>query len=271
MSAKVVALAGANGNVGRFFTDAFLKLNAFQVCLLVRNQSVDTTPYQEYKKRGASLHAISYDDFAGLTKALEGVDVLVSCVGPEVITSAQAGVKVFFPSEYGGHFPDSVTYPYMQEMRAVVKSAQDHRLPVARLNNGGLPEYMFIPSFGFDLAKKKATIWGEGNAKASWTTTTSLANVLKSVPISQLENKDFSIEASCSTMNQVVKLWEQKHKEKLQVEYRPLKELEDRIAADPNDIFAAALHGWDAGYGYVGGKDNGLYPEWKPETLESVL
>ncbi|CAE6412323.1 unnamed protein product [Rhizoctonia solani] len=286
MSAKVVALAGANGYVGKAFVDAFLHLGAFQVRLLVRNESIDTAPYQEYKKRGASLHAISYDDEASLVKALDGVDVLVSTVAAAALTSAQlcflqsptspcAGVKVFFPSEYGGHFPDDVSSPAFRAKKAVVKSAQDHGLPVATLNNGGFPEYIFIPSLGFTFAAKKVTIWGEGNTKISWTTVKSLAdwlaNVLKSVPVSQLQNKDISIEGSVTTLNELVGLWERKHNDKLQVERRPLKELEDRIAADPNDFLAILLQGFDAGNAYVGGKDNKLYPRWNPDPVESIL
>ncbi|CAE6395838.1 unnamed protein product [Rhizoctonia solani] len=279
MSAQVVALAGANGYVGKAFLDAFLDLNAFQIRLLI-----DTPPYQEYKKRGASLHAVSYDDEASLVEALNGVDVLVSSVAraalastqiPLVKASKKAGVKVFFPSEYAGLFPDDSVSPSFQEKKAVVKSAQEHGLPVATLNTGAFPEYIFMLPLGLTFADKKITIWGEGNSKVSWTTMKSvadwLANVLKSVPISQLQNRDISIEGSSSTLNELVELWEQKHNEKLQVERRPLKEVEDRIAADPNDILAILLHGFEAGYGDVGGKDNELYPGWKPDSVESVL
>ncbi|CAE6444299.1 unnamed protein product [Rhizoctonia solani] len=284
MPAKVVALAGASGYVGKAFVDAFLKLNAFQVRLLVRSESIDTAPYQDYKKRGASLHAISYDDEASLVKALDGVDVLVSSVAATALTSAQiplvkaskkAGVKVFFPSEYGGHFPEDTPSPILRQKKEVVKSAQEHGLPVAILNNGGFPEYISIPPLGFEFADKKVTIWGEGNTKISWTTVKSvadwLANVLKSVPVLQLQNKDISIEGSSSTLNEIVELWERKHNDKLQVQHRSLKELDDRIGADPNDFLAILLRGFDAGHAYVGGKDNVLYPNWKPDSVESIL
>ncbi|QRW16426.1 NmrA-like family domain-containing protein 1 [Rhizoctonia solani] len=268
MPAKVVALAGASGYVGKAFVDAFLKLNAFQVRLSTLH------PYQDYKKRGASLHAISYDDEASLVKALDGVDVLVSSVAATALTSAQiplvkaskkAGVKVFFPSEYGGHFPEDTPSPILRQKKEVVKSAQEHGLPVAILNNGGFPEYISIPPLGFEFADKKVTIWGEGNTKISWTTVKSvanwLANVLKSVPVLQLQNKDISIEGSSSTLNEI---------DKLQV-HRSLKELDDRIGADPNDFLAILLRGFDAGHACVGGKDNVLYPNWKPDSVESIL
>ncbi|KAH7343354.1 hypothetical protein B0J17DRAFT_713536 [Rhizoctonia solani] len=283
MSAKVVALAGANGYVGKAFVDAFLSLNTFQVRLLVRTQSIETAPYQEYKKRGALLYAISYDDEASLVKALDGADVLISAVAAEGLISAQiplvkaakkAGIKVFFPSEYGGEFPATQS-PVLQAKKVVVQAARDHGLPVATLNNGPFPEYIFIPPLGFSFADKKVTIWGEGNTKITWTTVHSvadwLANVLKSVPISQLQGKELLIQGSVHTLNEVVKLWEQKHSDKLQVEYHPLKEVEDRIAADPNDFLAILLHGFDAGYANFNRNDNALHPDWKPDTVEGVL
>jgi hypothetical protein len=55
------------------------------------------------------------------------------------------------------------------------------------------------------------------------------------------------------------------------VEYRPLKELDDRINADPNDFLAILLQGFALGYAHLGGTDNALYASWKPDALESVL
>ncbi|CAE6505180.1 unnamed protein product [Rhizoctonia solani] len=283
MSAKVVALAGANGYVGKAFVDQFLELNVFQLRILARTESIESAPYQEYKKRGAELYAISYDDEASLVKALDGVDVLISAVAAEGLTSAQiplikaskkAGVKTFFPSEYGGEFPDT-TSPVLQAKKAVVQTAKEHGLPVTRLNNGGFPEYIFIPPIGFSFAEKKVTIWGEGNTKITWTTVRSvanwLANVLKSVPVEQLQNKELQIQGSVHTLNQVVKLWEEKHNDKLQVEYRPLKEVEDRVAADANDFLAILISGFAAGYANFDRNDNALYPAWNPDSVESVL
>jgi hypothetical protein len=55
------------------------------------------------------------------------------------------------------------------------------------------------------------------------------------------------------------------------VEYRSTKELEDRINADKNDFLAILLQEWASGRGEIGGKDNGLYPGWKPDSIESIL
>ncbi|CUA69064.1 hypothetical protein RSOLAG22IIIB_03741 [Rhizoctonia solani] len=248
MSAKVVALAGADGYVGKAFVDAFLNLNAFQIRILVRTESNEL--------------------YQNLVKALHGADVLISTVAAAGLASAQiplikaakqAGIKVFFPSEYGANFP-ATRFPFLQVKNDVVQAARDHELPVAILNNGPFPEYTFTHPFssslGISFADRKVTIWGEGNTKITWTTVHSvaswLANVLKSVPVSQLQNKQLQIQGSVHTLNEVVKLWEQKNNDKLQVEYRPVKEVEDR-------------------YAHFDRNDNVLYPQWKPETVESVL
>ncbi|GAB1520367.1 hypothetical protein RhiTH_003442 [Rhizoctonia solani] len=284
MSAKVVALAGANGFVGKAFAQEFLK-QGLELRILTRADSINSAPLQEFKSQGASLHAVSYDDEASLTKALEGVDVVVSTVAGTALVSAQvplihaakaAGVKLFFPSEYGSTFEGPANpSPVIQSKKKVIKAAQDAGLPFAALSNGGFPEYCFIPPLGYSFAEKKVTVWGDGNAKSTWTTVHSvgdwLANVLKTVPISQLENKHLIIQGNVATANEVIKLWEQKHNAKLEVDYRSTKELDDRVNASAEDFLAILLQEWASGRGELGGKDNSLYPGWKPDTIESVL
>ncbi|CAE6366785.1 unnamed protein product [Rhizoctonia solani] len=284
MSTKTVALAGANGYVGKAFAKEFL-VQGLDLRILTRGESINSAPLQEFKSKGASLHAISYDDEASILKALQGVDVVVSTVAGSAIVSAQvplikaakaAGVKLFLPSEYGSTFEGPANpSPVIQSKKKVIKAAQDAGLPYAALHTGAFPEYCLIPPFGYNFAEKKVTVWGDGNAKSSWTTVHSaadwLANVLKSVPISQLENKRLLIQGNVATTNEVIKLWEQKHGAKLEVDYHPTKELDDRVNASAEDFLAILLQEWTSGRGELGGKDNGLYPEWKPDTIESII
>ncbi|KAG8740249.1 hypothetical protein FRC10_004549 [Ceratobasidium sp. 414] len=286
MSAKVVAIAGAGGFVGKAFTDALLDAKAFQVRVLTRKSSVESAPLQEFKKRGASLHVISYKDEASILEALEGVDTVVATVACSALVSAQvplikaakkAGVQLYFPSEYGSDFEgDSHPSPVIQGKKTVLKAAKEAGLPVATVSNGGFPEYCFVPPLGYDFARKKATIWGDGNAKSTWTTVRSaaqwVANVLKTIPIDQLQNKHFYIQGNSVSPNEVVQLWEKKHNDKLQVDYRPFKELEDRVKARKNDFFAVLLEEWHSGRGaFTAPLSNDLYPGWKPDLVESIL
>ncbi|CAE6457512.1 unnamed protein product [Rhizoctonia solani] len=284
MTTKTIALADANGYVGKGFAKEFLN-QGFNLRILTRIDSVDSATIQGFKTNGASIHVISYDDEESITKALQGADVLVSTVSSSALALAQipliraakvAGVKLFFPSEYGGVYKDELNAsPLVQAKNSVLKATQDVGLPFAVLSNGAFPEYCLTPPFGYNFAEKKVTIWGDGNAKASWTTIRSvaewLANVLKTTPIEQLQNKHFCIQGNVTTANKIIELWERKHDAKLQVDYRPLKELDDRIQADKNDILAFVLRKLFSGAIEVGGEDNSLYSDWKPESLEAIL
>ncbi|KAG9099702.1 hypothetical protein FS749_000630 [Ceratobasidium sp. UAMH 11750] len=306
MSTKVVAVAGAGGYVGKALTDALLDLKAFEVRILTRESSVDSAPLQEFKNRGASLHVVSYEDEASLVKALQGVDTVVSTIAGSALVSAQvplikaskeAGVQLYFPSEYGSDFAgDNHPSPLIQGKKTVLKTAKESGLPTAILSNGGFPEYCFIPPLGYNFAEKKVTVWGDGNAKSTWTTVRSVAqwvaNVLKIVPIEQLQNKHFYIQGNAASPNEVIQLWEKKHnvspvfqhtlhqlttkrstlQDKLQVDYRPFKELEDRVKADKNDFLAVLLEEWHSGRGaFKGPLSNDLYPGWKLDSVESIL
>jgi hypothetical protein len=89
--------------------------------------------------------------------------------------------------------------PVIQAKKTVLKTAKDTGLPFTALSTGGFPEYCFIPyapvpiplvivcsvlliandvlcsPIGYNFAEKKVTVWGDGNAKASWTTIRSVA------------------------------------------------------------------------------------------------
>ncbi|KAG9127631.1 hypothetical protein FRC07_011375 [Ceratobasidium sp. 392] len=286
MSSKVVAVAGASGYVGKAVTNALLELNAFEVRVLTRESSIDSAPLQDFKKRGATLHVISYEDDASIHKALEGVDTLISTVPMSALVSTQvplikaskkAGVKLYFPSEYGSEFnDDNSPSPIVQEKKTVLRTAKEVGLPIAVVSTGGFPEYCLIPPLGYTFPEKKVTIWGDGNAKNSWTTVRSvgqwIANVLKTVSIEQLQDKHFRIQGDLVSPNEIVGLWEKKHNDKLQVDYRPVKELEDRIEADKNDTLAVLIAEWSSGRGELTAPlSNDLYPGWKPDSVESIL
>jgi hypothetical protein len=49
-------------------------------------------------------------------------------------------------------------------------------------------------------------------------------------------------------------------------------ELEEKMAADPDDPVTVFFLGWDKGDGVHQSKlNNGLYPDWKPKTAFEVL
>ncbi|KAJ1301054.1 hypothetical protein OPQ81_003472 [Rhizoctonia solani] len=282
MIARTIALAGANGYTGQIFAKELLK-QGLELRILARDESIGSAALQEFMTNGASIHAISYDDEASLVKALQGADVLISTVSGAALVSAQiplikaakrAQVKLFVPSEYAGPYKDESS-PFAQLRKTVFDAVQDVGLPCAVLSNGGFPERCLTPTFGYDFAERKVTLWGDGNSKVSWTTARSvgdwIANVLKTIPIGLLQDKHFCIQGKISTANEIIDLWQKKYGAKLQVDYRPMKELDDRIEADKDGFLAPILKELYSGGVEVGGKDNSLYPDWEPESLEAIL
>ncbi|CEL59037.1 Isoflavone reductase homolog P3 OS=Arabidopsis thaliana GN=At1g75280 PE=1 SV=1 [Rhizoctonia solani AG-1 IB] len=303
MATKTVALAGANGPVGKSFAQSILD-QGLELRVLARFESIESSVLQDLASRGASVRGISYEDESSIFEALKGVDVLVSTVAPAAMpaqftlikAAKAAGVKLFFPSEYGGTYedPSNDISPFLQLKKTIINTAKQFGLPYAVLSTGGFIDLGLSP-VGLNFSEKKVNVWGDGNTKITWTTISStadwIANVLKTVPIEQLQNKHLRIQGDAASVNEIIKLWEQKHnvsitpwsclsphlmifqpwQEKLEVIYHPTKELEERLDADKNDIFALILREWALGRGEIGGKDNGLYPAWKPDTVESVL
>ncbi|QRV93615.1 NmrA-like family domain-containing protein 1 [Ceratobasidium sp. AG-Ba] len=239
---------------------------------------------QSFKSRGAVLCPVSYDNHASLVNALQGVEVLLSAVAinailaqlPLVKAAKEANVSVFFPSEYGGRCENNDSRLQMfRDKQKVIDAAKDAGLPIAGLATGPWPEYAISPPMGFDFANKKVTIWGNPDTKITFTTLSSIAqwvaHVLKDVPVTELQNKYLNIQGDLVSRNDIIRLWERKHKAKLEVEFRPVKELEERIEADPTDYLASVLAGWDTGEYHLQPIHNDLYPDWKPDSVESLL
>lgn len=47
--------------------------------------------------------------------------------------------------------------------------------------------------------------------------------------------------------------------------------IDDRVKADPSDSWAVLIQEWSSGREELNPLKNDLYPEWKPETIESIV
>ena len=107
MSYKNVIIIGAGGNLGPSILKAFLS-SSFNTSILSREGSNSTFP------SGVNVIRANYDDPESLKKAFQGQDVVISLVGGNALgdqnklidASIAAGVKRFFPSEFGSDTPN---------------------------------------------------------------------------------------------------------------------------------------------------------------------
>ena len=68
------------------------------------------------------------------------------------------------------------------------------------------------------------------------------------------------------SFNEIFKEYEAKSGKRLEVTYIPVSDLDERLAANPQEV-AAALHKFLATVGPFLQTDNDLYPDWNPTSV----
>lgn len=196
--------------------------------ILTRKTGGNKAFADEWKKKGARIHAVDYDDEASLVEALSGVQVVISTLGPPgsplqvsiVKAAKKAGVELYVNGHWGPTWTaaDVPELAMLDALRApTLKVAEEVDLPWVDFRTGAFPEYCFlIPAFGLtELKKRKAFIYGNGNAQNSWTTQTDIVRyvlyVLRHLPLEQLGNRRFNIQGDLKSLNEIVTLYEAKY------------------------------------------------------------
>jgi len=179
-----VAIAGATGRVGQPIAKAFLadRTNYSKVIVLTRDPTSETSKALE--KLGATLVKAQ-----GPLEAdkIKGADILVSALHGAGIpeeesdslfkAAAEAGVKVYFPSEYGANvdgLPGGHAYYHEKRRhREAAKAYAPDRLKVIAVYVGLFSDPMvFVDSgalLGFDYPKGRFSSLGSSTNKWSWT------------------------------------------------------------------------------------------------------
>lgn len=175
-----VAITGASGNLGSEVTKVFLAeygSSFSRILALVRNPSSDAA--KALAAAGAELVQID-DSNAGPSyeKALQGVDVLVNVQSGVSVASRntlfdaalKAGVKVYFPTEYGldhriNDFPgwEHREWVWKREHLERTLEVGKGKIKTIAVFTGLFLEGAFGPWFGFDHANHVYTSVGPAN------------------------------------------------------------------------------------------------------------
>ncbi|KAG8946289.1 hypothetical protein FRC04_011919 [Tulasnella sp. 424] len=176
-SAINVVVAGGTGDLGKHISKNLLSTvyRPNQVNRVVVLSRDDSSPIaQELKALGAEIHTGPVT-----TDTLKGIDVVINAWGftvpgdiknALVKTAVEAGVKVYFPSEFG-------VEPHLLDIEAKIfqsKVAQANyarevgkgSLKVIELYNGGFLGQigLYAPAIGIDIPNRTVTSVGEGSA-----------------------------------------------------------------------------------------------------------
>ncbi|RFU76988.1 nad-p-binding [Trichoderma arundinaceum] len=181
-----VAIAGS-GAIASNIIPPILAGKKHQLVILSRS------PRPDLEKQGAIVRVVDYNSHESLTKALEGVHTVISCIwsyGPEIASSQlalleaakEAKTKRFIPSEWAIPAYDRVGFYKAKE--SVWEAVQKSGLEYTRFINGvwmnawapGAPRDEAEgragysgPAFLLDIKGGKITIPGDGTAKLTVT------------------------------------------------------------------------------------------------------
>lgn len=175
----VVAIAGATGHLGRHVASAFLSpffRSKFSDVILLSRQ--DASSIAEFES--TSNYTVRKYDEDNLSKALQGVQVLVNTVGPsghsfkEKLLQAlpDTEVQIYFPSEFGvDHYVHDFPHLEWDQKKKHFALCQEliPDVKVCRLFCGLFLEDSIGPWFGFDTKNGKYESVGSSEAAISFT------------------------------------------------------------------------------------------------------
>ncbi|CAK7219470.1 hypothetical protein SCUCBS95973_003832 [Sporothrix curviconia] len=169
-----VAIIGAAGYIGKYFTRELLKTGKHTITALTRANSNSAIP------EGVNKVVVDYDDHSSLVKALTGQDffiITLSVRAPQDLSgklfaaAAEAGVKWVMPNAYGPN-------PYNIKMHDDMGFGPIFRRGMESMHKLGLNPVLLTCGFwyefslaggliryGFDIANRKFTVFDKGDAK----------------------------------------------------------------------------------------------------------
>lgn len=240
MSYKNILLIGAGGNLGLIVVEALLHSTpSFTLTILTRQSSKSTFP--------PTIKVIKIaDDYpsADLEAAFQNQDAVISTVGGPGIAyqtrfvdaAVKAGVKRFFPSEFGSNLknPGAVeTVPIFQPKIDVVEYLRKQEgtgLTWTSVVTGPFLDWGLKSGFlGFNIPARTAEIYGGGTARWSGTNLSTvghaMVSLLKTPSVSS--NQHAYISSVTTTQNEILAILEQEAGTKYQVENISIQALLD--------------------------------------------
>ncbi|KAH7077928.1 oxidoreductase CipA-like protein [Paraphoma chrysanthemicola] len=256
MSLPTIGLAGATGNLGVPILSALLTAG-YTVTVLSRiggNSSKITA------HTNLTVKSVDFASAHSLREALEGVEVVVSCVATSAMGSQNplidaciaAGVRRFIPAEFG---MDSQNPLAMQLPVCAMKvSTQTYLREQSRLHkdftwtaiaNGLFLDWGIEMGFIVDAKKHTATLYNGGDVPFSATTLTDIAKAVVGVVsnLSATADRVVYVHSACVTQNQLIQYVKDKDGKAWDVEVKSTETVkqESFVELEKGDVDAAML------------------------------
>ncbi|KIV88822.1 hypothetical protein PV10_08460 [Exophiala mesophila] len=297
---KNILIIGATGTIGTYIVRAIIDSREHfdRICVLTSEKTL-VQKVQDI----AALEAWGVEVFTGrlesesaIKRACEGIDTIVSCVGRagiekqiKIITWAEeAGVRRFFPSEYGTdieYWPESSAEPPHQlklKVRAHMKTM--NRLEYTYLVTGPYSDLYFgmmkpKPEIGqFDVKNRKAILLGDGEGPVSFTAMADVGKFLVAALLNPraARNTTLVVHSFTATPNEILAEYERQTDSKWEVSYTSIERLreiekEEYQIYSPMATVVTLRRIWTDGGTLYKFYDDSILGEVDSETLESQV
>ncbi|CCF33129.1 hypothetical protein CH063_05381 [Colletotrichum higginsianum] len=214
---KTVALAGANGFLGKVLLQVLLQSGRFQLTVLTRKGSRHEFP------AGVAVKKVDYESVPSLEDALRGQDALVSALAFDAIhiqknvvdAAFNAGVRRMIPSEYGNDTknPKLASIPIYQPKIAIrkyldEKVAERPSFSYTIIMNVSFLAPGYALDFLVDVRGKKAHIKDGGDVKFNATTMPHIGQAVIGIltHLDETANRPVKISSVETTQNEIVEI-----------------------------------------------------------------
>ncbi|KAL7897122.1 hypothetical protein HDV63DRAFT_411476 [Trichoderma sp. SZMC 28014] len=287
-----VAVAGGNSTIASNIINAILASKKHQLVVLSRS------PQPDLETRGAVVRVVDYNSHEQLTKALEGIHTVLSCIwshGSALVTSQlalleaakEAQVKRFVPSEWAIPAYDKVAYYKVKE--SVWEAVKKSGLEYTRFINGlwlniwaadapreeavGRSGYLG-PSFIIDTKAGTVSIPGDGSRKVAFTDMRDIGKYVTAALDFEKWDEDSFIVGEKVSVNEFVDKFERISGKPLNKTYFSSAQINGLIAENKESVMGMIYEIWrliDDGDFDIPATINQKAPEVKPITIDEFF
>ncbi|KAJ8107935.1 hypothetical protein ONZ43_g6577 [Nemania bipapillata] len=267
-----ILIFGGTGAIGKHITDAIVSAGASpgHTISLFTSEATASSPAKaallsSWKSQGLRVVTGDVNNADDVSRAYEGVDVVVSCLGRNALTvqieliklAEQSGsVKWFFPSEYGTDIEydatskDEKPHQHKLQVREFIRN-NIKKLQCTYLVTGPYIDMYLsrLPGFeaigGYDVRSRKAVVIGSGNDAVGFTSMPDVGKLL----VAALRNPDHAmgralkVQSFVTTPLEIAREFEKQTGEGWTIEHtsnQELRELEIRLWNDGIPLATAA-------------------------------
>ncbi|KAK8927899.1 hypothetical protein H634G_05532 [Metarhizium anisopliae BRIP 53293] len=268
MALRTVAIAGATGNLGTHVARAFLSPQCrtkFQdIVVLARAESKAAA---ELAAAGAKLRVYDEDNLA---QSLQGVDVLISVVGPsghafkeKLLRSLPAtSVSLYFPSEFGvNHYIHDFPHEEWDTKKRHFELAKQliPNIRRCRVYAGLLLEDSIGPWFGFNTKDGRYEAVGSPSQRTSYISKSDIGRALAnlaSLPLGDVPD-EVSLNGDSKSFQEIADIMRASGAGQIDVTSVPLAAYKAQVLADPSPTPERYLR-FLMGEGKIDHSDTGL-------------